>query len=155
MPTIRESIARQEAEGETDTDKIIRTAAEESGSKLESAVRIFQKVHRTSSPKAISAPVASGSLRTVSLKDLVDKERLDTGAILQKALNNLKPGECVYDDVFPRDLGICLDTWRRDVRNREEFLCYQVQLPNKKRVWSNRETREMLLSLDGVREVIS
>ena len=155
MPTLRESILRQEAEGITDINQIVITAAEESGAKIESATRTYQEIHRKTVPGGEKLlPKKPKGIRTVKLKELVDKERLDVGAILQAALDNLKPGECVYDDVFPRDLGISLELWRRDVRNREEFLQYQVQLPNRKRVWCSLATREELFELDGVREVI-
>lgn len=96
---------------------------------------------------------SKSTIRKIKTSELIDQEKLDHAKIVKCALDKLAVDECVYDDILRRDLGISNDRWK-DVRDLDEFLDFQVILPNKKRVWCNPEARDELLGLDGVREVI-
>jgi hypothetical protein len=93
------------------------------------------------------------TIRKIKSSELIDQERLDHTKIVRYAIAKLSIDECVYDDILRRDLSISNDRWR-DVRDLDEFLDFQVLLPNKKRVWCHPNTRDELLKLDGVREVM-
>jgi transposase len=102
--------------------------------------------------KPKKANSSNSSIRALKVAELIDQERLDQAKIVRHALTRLGVDECIYDDVFRRDLSINNDRWK-EVRDSDEFLGFQVVLPNRKRVWCHPDARGELLGLDGVRGV--
>jgi|GEM_PF-4886762 len=93
-------------------------------------------------------------LKTISVDELIDVERLDLGKIIKQALASLGPRDVIYDDQFRRDLDISLEKWRYTKVGdlADEFRDFKAHLPNKKIVWGRKTTIADLRQQDGVRE---
>lgn len=89
------------------------------------------------------------NLRTVSVTNLIDTERLDVKKIIRKGITKLPDTQVAYDDNFRRDLQIADNRWREYSRE-EEFDDYRATLPNRKVVWGKKATIEKIKKMDGV-----
>lgn len=146
--TVREAIQSLLDSGLTNRKEIVKKAAEQA----QVSKRHAYKTYRKMMPRKVTEQNDRPKIRKLKIASLVDQERLDHAKIVRAALEQFEADDCAYDDTLCRDLEISKDRWK-DIRDIEEFLEYQILLPNKKRVWCLPAKRKELLKLDGVREV--
>ncbi len=91
----------------------------------------------------------NAKLRTISIHELVDKERLDTKKIIREGVKRIPTGELAYEETFVRDLAVSRDKFK-DVARDEEFDLYRAVLPTRKVVWGQIATIAELRKHDGV-----
>jgi len=87
--------------------------------------------------------------RTITVSELIDKERLDVKKIIRQGINKIPRGEVAYEETFRRDLGISNDKWR-DFARDDEFETFRAILPTRKVVWGQAPTIQDLRRQDGV-----
>ena len=105
------------------------------------------------SPESPSAPSsqipAKKEMKTIPLRELIDRERLDVKKIIKKGLTEIPEGHTIYDDDFRLSLGVSSGKWREASRD-EEFARYKAMLPNKRIVWGKPSTIAEAKKFDGV-----
>lgn len=154
--TAREAIRSLIDKGITDKKELIDKVREISGVTYNRANHIynaeFVKGNNNGLRPTLASQCQNQNIKTISAQDLIDQQRLDPAKIIRTALKTMAKGRCAYDESFRRDLGISQDSWK-EIRELDEFLDFQIVLPNKKRVWCHPETRDELLRHTGVRAV--
>jgi len=88
-------------------------------------------------------------IKTLTVNDLIDRERLDVRKIIRDGVGQIPKGQVAYDETFRRDLGVSAERWRLFARE-EEFEPFRAILPTRKTVWGQASTIEDLRQQDGV-----
>ena len=94
-------------------------------------------------------PPPKKEMKTIPLRELIDRERLDVRKIIKKGLTDIPEGHTIYDDDFRTLLGISTGKWREASRD-EEFMKNKAMLPNKRIVWGKPATISEAKKFDGV-----
>ena len=88
-------------------------------------------------------------LKTISIEELVDAEKLDVCKIIREGIKNIPAGQVVMDQNFRRELGVAEHKWK-EFATDSEFEDNRCTLPTRKRVWGNAEDILEICSFDGV-----
>ena len=117
------------------------------------ACRYVRQFKAESNPKTISQGSKSNNknsnIRTVSVSNLIDNERLDIKKIIRDGIRHIPAGDLAYDEYFRRDLQIPEPKWKEYSRE-EEFDNFRASLPNRKVVWGKKATINEIKEMDGV-----
>jgi hypothetical protein len=145
--TIRECLLKLIDDGVTEREDLIKQTCKMLRVKRNNVLRMLNKLKVTE----VQQKAPKANLKTLKIKEVIEREKLDHLKIVKDALENFTKDECIYDEDLRANLGISKERWKL-VRNDDQLLQFQVQLPNKKRVWA--KNTESLLKIDGVTEVL-
>jgi hypothetical protein len=137
-------------------NNILQEATYLTSSKPKQILAVYQKFFSESATlQQTLATSGEGrlTLSAIEVETLVRTERLDQVQSVKDALKVLASGQVIYEDNLCRDLGIPKEIWKRVIRTHPDLLKFQVELPNRKRVWGTITELQKLLRLPGVKEV--